>query len=355
VGDRSFERVLVRAPNWVGDFVMATAAFERLREGFPNAHLTVALRPYLRRLLSGSPWFDEVIEAPKANRPGEALRQARVVRQGRYDLAVVLPNSFETALVPFLAGVPVRLGYRQGRPGLLNRGLRAAGGRRPPWRRWGPRREPEPMPRYYARLLDLLELPPGRDRGVLYVGDEESRFIDAWLAERGLGQDGRKLVLFTPGASYGASKLWPADRFAELARRFAARGDLAPVILSGPAEVELANSIAEAAGDGVVAATDPVLKLDELKALVQRASLVVTTDTGPRHLAVAFDRPVVCLIGPTDPRYTDYGLDKTALIRKPLECSPCQRKVCPLGHHRCMRDIEVEEVEAAGLELLGVE
>jgi heptosyltransferase-2 len=95
-----------------------------------------------------------------------------------------------------------------------------------------------------------------------------------------------------------------------------------------------------------------VLPLDKLKALVARGDLMITGDTGPRHVAVAFDRPVVCLIGPTDPNYTNYCLERTVLLRKDLPCSPCQRKVCPLGHHRCMRDILVEEVVAAGEQLL---
>jgi heptosyltransferase-2 len=97
---------------------------------------------------------------------------------------------------------------------------------------------------------------------------------------------------------------------------------------------------------------DPVLPLDQLVAAVARCALMVTGDTGPRHLAVAFDRPVVCMIGPTDPNYTDYCMERQVLIRKDLDCSPCQQKVCPLGHHRCMKDITVEEVIAAGERLL---
>ena len=96
-----------------------------------------------------------------------------------------------------------------------------------------------------------------------------------------------------------------------------------------------------------------MLTLGQLKALVRRGTLMVTGDTGPRHLAVAFDRPVVCLMGPNDPNYTNYCLERQVVIRKDLDCSPCQRKVCPLGHHRCMRDITVDEVVAAGERLLG--
>ena len=123
------------------------------------------------------------------------------------------------------------------------------------------------------------------------------------------------------------------------------------LVLVGPAETELGQRIA--AEGGAMAMVDPVLPLDKLKALVRRSALMITGDTGPRHLGVAFDRPVVCVMGPNDPNYTDYCMDRTILIRKELECSPCQRKICPLGHHQCMRDISVDEVVAAGEELLG--
>ena len=98
----------------------------------------------------------------------------------------------------------------------------------------------------------------------------------------------------------------------------------------------------------------PVLPLNALKALVRRGRLMITGDTGPRHLGNAFDLPVVCMIGPNDPRYTDYCMERTALIRKDLACSPCQRKICPLGHQSCMRDITVAEVAQAGERLLGL-
>jgi heptosyltransferase-2 len=343
-------RIFVRAPNWVGDFVMATASFERLRRGFPDAEIVCGLRPYLGELAAGTDWFDAILDMPGAGGLAGFWRRVRAVRRRRFDLAVVLPNSLETGLVPFLARVPRRLGYRQGRPGLMTDGLVAPRGRGRFSRR-GPRREPEPMPIYYAKLLDLLALPPGRDRGVLAVTDGERAEVDAWLRERGL-DDGRRLVLLTAGASYGASKLWVPERFAAVARHFATRPDTAPVFVAGPSEAEMARELA--ADSGAVAAVDPVLPLGALKALVSRASLMITNDTGPRHIAVAFEKPVVCLMGPTDPRYTSYGLDRTVLINKHLECAPCQRKVCPLGHHRCMRDITVEEVLGAAEGLLAV-
>lgn len=344
-------RIWLRAPNWLGDFVMATASFARIRAAFPAAHLTVGLRPFLRPLLSGTDWFDAVVETPKGGGIGGLWRELRAMRRARYDLAIVLPNSPVTGLVPFLARVPLRLGYRQGRPLLMNLGLSAQVRRRWYHRRRGPRRFPVPMPVYYHDLLDVLGLPPGGHHPELAVPPADAAWVDDHLQALGVRRDARLLQLVV-GANFGASKLWMPERFAAVARHFRQRHGLQALVLVGPAEVALGERIAEQGG--AIALTRPVLPLDKLKALVQRAALVVTGDTGPRHLAVAFDRPTVCLIGPNDPNYTNYCMEHTVLLRRDLPCSPCQRKVCPLGHHRCMRDITVEEVIAAGEKLLGL-
>jgi heptosyltransferase-2 len=339
-------KIFVRGPNWVGDLVMATASFERIRAAYPHAEIALGVRRYLKPLLHGSKAFDRILDAPRGGL-GALMAQTRELRDGAFDLAIVLPNSLAAALPSFLARIPWRLGYRQGRPLLMNLGLRAERGR--PWyRRHGPRRVPKPMPHYYQDLLDVLDLPPGGIRPSLVVTPEESASVDRWMAERQIGRNER-LVLLNAGASYGGSKFWVAERFAAVARHFAGRG-YRPLFLAGPAEVEMVEAIAKAAD--AIAVTRPVLPLDGLKALVARSALMITTDTGPRHVAVAFDRPTVCLIGPTDRRYTDYCLDKTELIQKDLPCVPCQRKVCPLGHHDCMRKIEVDEVVAAAERLL---
>jgi len=348
----SIQRIWLRAPNWLGDFVMATASFERVRSAFPNAHITVGLRPFLRPLLSGSRWFDAVVDTPKDSGLGAVWRQVRAMRQGRFDLAIVLPNSPITGLIPWLAGVPWRLGYRQGRPWLMNLGLAADVRRRWFQRRQGPRRWPTPMPMYYRSLLDVLGLPGDAIRPQLAVAPGDEGWVTAHLQSLGV-PPGQPLLQLVVGANYGASKLWMPERFAAVARHFQQRHGMRALVLVGPAEVELGERIAKEGN--ALALTRPVLPLDRLKALVSRASLIVTGDTGPRHLGVAFDRPIVCLMGPNDPNYTDYCMERTVLLRKDLPCSPCQRKVCPLGHHRCMRDIEVAEVVAAGERLLGLQ
>lgn len=342
-------RIWVRAPNWLGDFVMATASFRRLRDAFPKAHITVGMRPFLRDLLRGSDWFDEVVDTPSFRSPAALWRQVSAMRRQRFDLAVVLPNSPATGLVPFLARVPRRLGYRQGRPGLMNLGRKANVRRRWFQRRQGPRRWPTPMPNYYHDLLDELGLPPGGVHPELFVTDEAEAWVDEHL--RSLAIDpGTPLVLLTVGANYGASKLWMPERFSAAARRLQDERGMRALVLVGPKEVDLGNKIA-AEGDAI-AMTDPVLRLDRLLALVRRSALMITGDTGPRHLAVAFDRPVVCLMGPNDPNYTSYCMEHQIVIRKELECSPCQRKICPLGHHECMRQITVDEVLREGDALL---
>lgn len=342
------KRIYVRAPNWVGDFVMATASFARLRKAFPDAHITLAARPFLEPLCHGSNWFDAFLPAPQAKGLSGLFAQVRAVRDGRYDLAVVLPNSLETGLIPFLAGVPVRLGYLQGRSLLLTHGRRAVIRRRFWQKRIGPRRIPVPMPNYYRDLLDELGIPGDSLHPDLPITDAARAWVGQHLASLGIRAD-EKIVLFVVGANFGASKLWMPERFAEAARHFAQKG-YRSLVTVGPAEVELGRRIA--ADAGCLALVDPVLSLDRLSALVARCALMVTGDTGPRHLAVAFDRPVVCLMGPTDSRYTDYCLERTELIQKHLPCTPCQKKVCPLGHHQCMRDISVAEVVQKGEGLL---
>ncbi len=340
--------IFVRAPNWVGDLVMATPALARLRAGFPAARVVVGVRPYLKPLLSGSPFFDELIDQPKVTGLRAVRQQASLLAARKFDLAVVLPNSLQTGLIVRLAGIPKRLGYTQGRPFTMTHGLRAKSNRSL-FSRHGPRRVPRPMPQYYADLLDLLELAPVAERPQLHVSDQEDAWVAAWLRQRGVADDA-SILLLNAGASFGASKLWSGERFAAVGRYFRTQHGMVPIFLAGPAEIDLVRQIARQAE--ALDTTDPILPLSYLKALVRRAAMMITTDTGPRHIAVAFGVPVVCLMGPTDPRYTNYCLDESIVIRRELPCAPCHMKECPLGHHDCMQKIAIEDVVTAGEQLL---
>lgn len=334
----------MRAPTWVGDAVMATPALRALRAAHPRARICLEGRPALEGLLRGLPHFDEFL--PEAGRGARgALVRARRLRARRFDWALLLPDSARAALGPWLAGIPRRVGYARDplRRALLSEAL-------PPPRDAAGDRLPIPMVERYLRLTRHLGCP---DRGLheeLVVDPQVAARLDADLERRG-ADPGEALLAVTPGAGFGPSKLWPPEHFAracdELARRFGLR----PVLAPGPDEVEIARAVAARARERVICRVDPTVSLEELKALVARARLVLSNDTGPRHVAVALGRPVIVLMGPTDPRHTASNLERQRVLREEVECSPCQLKVCPIDH-RCMTRLAPERVLRAAEELL---
>jgi heptosyltransferase-2 len=338
-------RILVRAPTWVGDAVMATPALRALRAAHPAAEIAVEGRPVLGDLLRGLPHFDEFLGDDGRGIPG-VLGRARALRGRRFDWAVLLPDSVRAALGPCLAHIPRRVGYARDplRRVLLTEALL------PPADAAG-RRLPIPMVERYLRITRHLGCP---DRGAheeLAVDAEVAASLDEDLARRGVGPD-EEVLAVTPGAGFGPSKLWPPEHFAsacdELARRFGLR----PVLAPAPDEIGIARAVAGRAREPIVCRADPAVTLEELKALVARARLVLSNDTGPRHVAVALGRPVVVLMGPTDPRHTACNLERQRVLRAEVECSPCQLKVCPIDH-RCMTRLGPERVVQAAAELLG--
>jgi heptosyltransferase-2 len=166
--------------------------------------------------------------------------------------------------------------------------------------------------------------------------------------------DAERLLVVTPGAGFGPSKLWPPEHFANACRRLHARFGLRPVLAPAPDEFGLARQIAECArGAGAfVFRCDELPGLRALKALIERAALVLSNDTGPRHIAVALGKPVVVLMGPTDPRHTACNLERQRVLREEVPCSPCQKKICPIDH-RCLTRLHPERVVEAAAELLG--
>ena len=159
------------------------------------------------------------------------------------------------------------------------------------------------------------------------------------------------LVVVTPGASFGASKLWPPEHFAAACDALAQRLGLRTVIAPGPGEHAIALQIASQMREDGIAWVSPGPRLDEVVALIERATLVLTNDTGPRHIAVALGRPAVVLMGPTDPRITEQYMEQQRVVREDVACSPCQLKVCPIDH-RCMKRLSPERAVAAAEDVL---
>ncbi len=335
----------MRAPTWVGDAVMATPALRALRAAYPDAHLAVEGRPEIVALLRGLPGIDAFLPLAGRGPRGIAARTAALSRE-RFDWAVLLPDSPRAALCPFLAGVPRRAGYARDplRRALLNDAL-------PPPREQG-RRQPIPMVERYLRITRHLGCEDRGGRVELAIDPEATARVEEQLERCGVRAD-EKLLVVTPGAGFGPSKLWPPAHFAKACLLLHERFGLRPLLAPAPNELGLARRIAEGTrrAGGCVFHCDSLAGLEALKALIQRSALVLSNDTGPRQIAVALGRPVIVLMGPTDPRHSACNLERQRVLREEVACSPCQKKVCPIDH-RCLVRLAPERVVEAACELL---
>jgi heptosyltransferase-2 len=338
-------------PNWIGDAVMATPALRALRSHFTAARIVGVMKPYVAGVLEGGDWFDQVVLAHDGSWLNGSAATAWKLRQYQIDLAVLLPNSFRSALVAWLAGCPKRVGYtRYGRSCLLSDCLE-------PEREPNGRRLVSPIVDAYNRLAEHVGCPPPGHDLELFTTPADERAADRVWELTGL-EEYAEVVCLNPGAAFGAAKHWPVAHFAELARSLAERRSCGVLVLCGPGERVLARQIAETASHPAVHALGelvqrggPGLSLGLSKACVRRADLLVTTDSGPRHFAHAFDRPVVTLFGPTHIAWTETYHARAVHLQKPVPCGPCQRRVCPLDH-RCMTTLTPAEVLAAAEGLL---
>jgi heptosyltransferase-2 len=347
-----FDRILVRMPNWLGDVVMATPLLRTLREAYPRARLDILVQPGGALVLEGVPFVDDVL---LYRRKGEHAglvgmrRMAAELRARRYELGIVCPNSFSSALLFRLAGVRRRLGWSYGGRGFLLTDRLVP-------RMRGHRRVPRPMPQYYLDLARHLGCEVLAEDAVLAVTPDGEAEADAFMARHGVGDT--PLVGLNVGAAFGPSKHWRADRFGEVATGLRARRGMRTVVLCGPGEEALGrqveDAVAAASCDDVIRTSDAVLSLAGLKSVVNRLALMVTTDTGPRHFAIAFDVPVVCVMGSTDPLMTDQPGARAEVVRlEPLlDCMPCHEKVCPLQHHDCLEKLAAAPVLAAAERVL---
>jgi heptosyltransferase-2 len=327
-------RILVVAPNWIGDALMAQPLLARLREKRPGVRIEVLAPPWVAPLFAHMPEVDEAIAAPfphGALALGARWRLGRSLRARRYDQAIVLPNSWKSALVPLFADIALRSGYvGESRYGLLNLRYRAA-------------RPLPPMVEHYAQLAE----PPGHAPSAP-LPEPRLRVDPASVAAtaRAFGfapPPGRNVVL-CPGAEYGPAKRWPAERFGALAATLAAQG--AGVFLLGSAnDTAVCDAVARASG-GTATSLAGRTRLGQAIELIAAADAVVTNDSGLMHVAAALDRPQVALFGSSSPEHTPPRSRRARIVWLHPECSPCFARVCPLGHFRCMNELAPERVRA---------
>jgi lipopolysaccharide heptosyltransferase II len=340
---RHINTLAIYCPSWVGDIVMATPLLDCFRQNFPDARIVGLLKKNAQGIVRDGPWFDDFIDGQNKSWGGfvETVSQ---VRRYKLDAAVLLPNSLRSALTMRLGGVKKVYGYRHNLRGAL-----LSGGP-------GPVRKngeivPVPMTQYYLEICRWLGMDvPDSVKPRLFISESLLERGQALIRKYGIEQQDLVIGL-NPGASFGASKCWPVEHFAKLAELCQTQLHAKILLFSGPGEEAIARDLVAQSGAKIIDTSGDKVDLELLKPLVRRCNLLVTNDTGPRHYAVAFDVPTVVIMGSTDPRYTASNLDKTIVVRKELDCSPCHKKVCP-SEHECMTQITPKEVFAAAAKLL---
>jgi heptosyltransferase II len=350
-------RLGVFLPNWVGDVVMATPALRALRKHVGGGQLIGVMRPYVAEVLAGSAWFDETVIYEKGksgvaptgrlsdqseSRNGERLLSAiERLRAARLDAAVLLPNSLRTGWMAYRSGARERVGI----VGNLRSPLLTTKVYQP--RRRG-RRVLLPTISGYLQVAQAAGAAPESPAMELCTTAADERRADAAWQRLGLPHERRVAVINTGGA-FGAAKDWPAEYFAQLAERLAVERELHVLLNCGPAERPAVREIVAGVNHPRVVslADEPELPMGLTKAVIRRAGVLVTTDSGPRFFGVAFGVPTVTLFGPTSVELTRTGAAHETSVSLGLECQPCMERACPLKHHRCMRDLTVDRVFAA--------
>lgn len=341
-------KICLFLPNWLGDLVMATPALRALRRHFgPSARIVGILRPHLADLLAGVSWLDKQwYYAPRAKQSQwHSWALVQRMRREQFDMAVLFTNSFRTAALAWLGGAEERIGYvRDARGPLLT-------GKAYP-RRNQNRIQAEPMVDYYLRLAEALGAAPESPRLELGHLPEEDQLADRLWQALGLRDDGR-VVVFNRSGAFGAAKLWPLEHFSTLAQRIVDQLDHDVLVLCGPGEHAAADELVRRADrPRVKTLPQESLGLTTSKACIRRSRLMVSTDSGPRHLAAALGVPVVTILGPTLPIWIENPTVRGVNVQLDLNCTGCAKPVCPLGHHRCMRELTVDRVYQAVVGLL---
>ena len=331
------KRVVVRAPNWVGDVVMSVPALRSLRLLLPDARIALVVRPGAADIFTGADFIDDVLLFERGG-VASVWKQIGEWRRQRFDLAILFQNAFEAALIAALAHVRIRVGYDTDRRGfLLTNSLP-----QPAWK--NQRHESF----YYLNIVAALErlwnetssIEGSEPRFDLAVSEERKLQARALLKQHGV-TPGAPCVLLCPGSINSRAKRWPAERYAAVGDRLNESG--AQVVLIGsPGELDVSQEVCKHAQHQPVVLTGNTT-MAQATALISIADLLITNDTGPAHIGAALNRPTLVIFGPTNP-LTTYPMSPHAeIIRRPPDCAPCMLRDCPIDH-RCMTAISPEEV-----------
>jgi heptosyltransferase-2 len=321
------KKILVIAPSWVGDCMLMQPMLRRLKQRHPHALIDILAPPWTEKLLRWMPEVHDVLINPF---PHGALQLAKrhalgkSLRAAHYDQAIVTPNSWKSALVPFFARIPLRTGFiGETRYGLLNDARKL---------------DKSVLPFMVERFAYLAEA-----RGDALLRPVPNPHLEVSTAQRqqvleklGLTSD-QPIAIFCPGAEYGPAKRWPEAHYAELAQTLHQRGYAVWLLGSGK-DKPVGDEIVRLSGDAcrnLCGATD----LADAIALLACAEMVVSNDSGLMHLAAALDRPMLAIFGSSSPQFTPPMSDAARVIQLNLDCIPCFKRVCPLQHFNCMKQL----------------
>ena len=330
-------KALIVAPSWIGDTIMAQPMFARLHARFPGLQLDALAPRWVAPVLQRMGEISEIVDSPFGH--GQLSlkprwRLARELAARNYDAVYVLPNSLKSALVPFMAGIPRRIGFiGESRYGLINVRHTLDKGA---------------LPLMVERFAQLAEAPGAALPKPIFYPKIRSTAADQLktLTELGLDRPAR-IVAFCPGAEYGPAKRWPAAHFASLAKSLAERG-YAIWLFGSPKDHAVAEEISQLA-PGLCRNLCGATSLGQAVDLLAMTDLVVCNDSGLMHVAAALDRPLVTLYGSSSPGFTPPLSDQADILSLNLDCSPCYKRECPLGHLDCLNKLTPERALAAAL------
>jgi heptosyltransferase II len=336
------KNIIVRMPNWLGDLVMATPVLADLKNYWPDAQITAMCQSPIAPLLLNDPNVDILYSYRRPNGWIHRSQHVEIIehlRQGEYDLGILLTNSFSSAWWFWRGHVQRRIGYAcNGRSLLLSEAVP-----------FPETRKTQHLVNTYKMLLNPLGIPLSNTSPMLYVDREELEIAHTLLHKSGVKDGQHTIVGINPGAAYGSAKCWLPDRFRSVTQRLLEDPNTFVIYFGDNNGASLVHEICQGMPERVINLAGKTT-LRELVALIKICTVLLTNDSGPMHIAAALGTPLVALFGSTsDVQTGPYGSGK--VIHKHVECSPCYNRTCPIDF-RCMKRIEVEEVYQELLKLI---
>ncbi len=326
------KKLLVRAPNWIGDAVMSLPALDALKALYPAAEIYVLAKTRAVPVFENNPAVAGIIEYGREHNGFTGrLKLSGELRRHGFDMAVLFQNAFDAALISFLSRIPERAGYaRDLRSGLLTRAI-------PVTEEIKKRHQVF----YYLNIVEKLGARPlSTAVPRLYISEGEERWAKGFVKENGI--EGMALFGAAPGASYGPAKRWAPERFAEVLSMIKNERGGAFLIFGGPEDREACNAVAAAVPNALDLSGK--LTLRQSIALASLCKAIITNDSGPMHISAALGTPTVAIFGSTEDSLTGPVGKSVAVVRKKIECSPCFERECRFGHYRCLTSIEAGDV-----------